>query len=192
MFYRHKKTGIIYNRPSFSHWHGVIIHTFTPLNNKGYDTKDKIEVSTNDIIDVDKMYEKYKSGSISYLEYCKETNKNVINAENHFLEIFEEIDSEPKIELVEIAPGFHMIQYICPWCGKPLKQEGGAYLTYPPQYDNFCKTDNCGYWICTSRWHSGMIVCGMDKDDILRVITSGTSEEQENLYKISRIIKRMV
>ena len=43
MFYRHKKTGIIYNRTSFSHWHGVIIHTFTPLKNKGYDTKDKIE-----------------------------------------------------------------------------------------------------------------------------------------------------
>ena len=48
MFYRHKKTGIIYNRPSYSHIRGVITHTFTPLKNKGYDTKDKIEVSTND------------------------------------------------------------------------------------------------------------------------------------------------
>ena len=192
MFYKHKKTGIIYDHPSYSHIRGVITYTFTPLKNKGYGTKDKIEVSTNDIIDADKIYEKYKSGSISYLEYSKETNKNEINAKNHCLEIFEEIDSEPKIELVEIAPGFHMIQYNCPWCGKPLKQEGGAYLTYPPQYDNFCKTDNCGYWICTSRWHSGMIVCGMDKDKILRVITSGTNEEQENLYKISRKIKRMI
>ena len=192
MFYRHKETGIIYECLSYSHRHGVITHTFTPLKNKGYDIKDKIEVSTNDIIDVDKMYEKHKSGSISYLEYCEETNKNEINAKNHCLEIFEKIDSKPKIELVEIVPGSYMIQYICPWCGKPLKQEGGAYLTYPLQYDNFCKTDNCGYWICTSRWHSGMIVCGMDKDEILRVITSGTSEEKENLYEISRKIKRMI
>ena len=73
------------------------------MKNKGYDTKDKIEVSTNDIIDADKIYEKYKSGSISYLEYSKETNKNEINAKNHCLEIFEKIDSKPKIELVEIV-----------------------------------------------------------------------------------------
>ena len=79
---------------------------------------------------------------------------------------------------------------ICPLCGSKMKQEGGVYLTSPLKYDNFCTKDGCRFQVCTSRWHSGSLVCGTDKKEIEKIITTGTFDEKEELDEYSRKMLR--
>lgn len=183
--YKHKGTGELYYQDGYSHWNKVIALKFSPLNKK----LERITIETEEIIDVDAIYN--KKGICP--EFREAQKKNDENALNNALYTFEQIELDVKIELKDtIIPGVFEIKHICPLCGSVLKQQGGVYLTDPPQYDNNCTSDGCGFTICTSRWHSGSLVCGTDKDEVYRIVTSGTFDEREELEEYSKKMLRYV
>lgn len=183
--YKHKETGELYRQDGYSHRNKVIELKFSPLNKN----LERITIETKEIIDADAIYN--KKGICP--EFREAQNKNDENALNNALNTFEQIELDVKIELKDtIISGVFEIKYICPLCGSILKQHGGAYLTSPPQYDNNCIKDGCGFSTCTSRWHSGSLVCGTDKDEVYRIVTSGTFEEKEELEEYSKKMLKYV
>lgn len=183
ILYKHKGTGELYHKGGYSHWNKVIALKFYPLNEK----LEPIIIETKEIVDADAIYN--RKGICP--EFRAAQDKNDENALNNALNTFERIELDVKIELKDtIIPGVFEIKYICPLCGSVLKQQGGAYLTSPLQYDNNCTKEGCGFTICTSRWHSGSLVCGTDKDEVYRIITSGTFEENKELDEYSKKMLR--
>lgn len=185
ILYKHKVTGELYSKCGYQHWNNEITLKFYPLNKK----LEPIEITTKDIVDTDALYKKIGICP----EFREAQNRNDNNALNNALNVFDEIELNVKIELKDtIINGVYEIVFYCPLCGEKLKHKGGAYLTSPVQYDNFCKNDDCGFSICTSRWHSGSLVCGNDKDEVERIITSGTFDEKEELDEYSKKMLRYV
>ena len=184
-YYKHKETEEIYDNCGYSNYNGIIELEFYPFNKK----LKPIIISTPKEIDTDALYKK-----IGICEEYRAAQKlNNETALEHALKTFEKVELNIKRELKDtIIPGVYELVYYCPLCGSKMKETGGAYLTSPLQYDNFCTKDECGFNICTSRWHSGSLVCGTDKNEIERIITSGTFEEQEELEKYSKKMLKYV
>ena len=184
-YYKHKETEEIYDKCGYSNYNGIIELKFYPFNKK----LKPIIISTPKEIDTDALYKK-----IGICEEYRAAQKlNDETALEHALKTFEKVELNIKRELKDtIIPGVYEMVYYCPLCGSKMKDAGVAYLTSPLQYDNFCTKDECGFNICTSRWHSGSLVCGTDKNEIERIITSGTFEEQEELEKYSKKMLKYV
>lgn len=182
-YYKHKDTGELYEKSGYSNWNNVIALKFYPFNKK----LKPITIETAHKVDADAIYN--KKGICE--EYRAAQKLNDETALEHALKTFEKVELNIKRELKDtIIPGVYEMVYYCPLCGSKMKQDGGAYLTSPLQFDNFCTKDGCGYKICTSRWHSGSLVCGTDKNEVERIITSGTFDEKEELDDYSKKMLR--
>ena len=184
-YYKHKETGEIYKNSGYSNWNGVITLRFYPFNKN----LSPIEITTTNKVDAEAIYKKF--GICTEYREAQKTNDN--NAVNHALETFDEIELNINKELKDtIIPGVYEIIYICPLCGSKMIHKGGAYLTNPLQYDSFCTNDNCDFDVCTSIWYSGSLVCGNDKKEVERIVTSGTFNEKVELDEYSRKMLRYI
>ena len=183
IYYKHKDTGELYEKRGYSNGNNFIELILYPFNKKLY----PITITTEHVVDTDSIYN--EKGICQEYQDARKMNDDA--ALEHVLKTFEEIELNTKIELKDtIIPGVYEMIYICPLCGSKMKQEGGAYLTSPLKYDNFCTKDGCGFQVCTSRWHSGSLVCGTDKKEVEKIITTGTFDEKEELDEYSRKMLR--
>ena len=178
MPYKHRETGEYYDISRYSNFHGKVSQSFRPWN-KNLET---IEFSFDWSIDTN---DKTLFPNGTPIEKIWEAN-DINNAplEKKINEVFEFVELGPVINVTDKPKYIKVIvEMNCPLCGSPLKRVGGALLSSPLQFTHECSNTNCNYHTTTTRWYAGQEVWAISKEDAYRIITEGSSEEQDELEK---------
>ena len=178
MPYKHRETGEYYDMSSYSNSHGKVSQSFRPWNKN----LEMIEFSFDWSIDKN---DKTLFPSGTPIEKIREAN-DINNAplKKKIKEVFEFVELSPVINVTDKPKYIKVIvEMNCPLCGSPLKRVGGALLSSPLQFIHECSNTNCSYHTKTRRWYAGQELWAISKEDAYRIITKGSSEEQDELEK---------
>ena len=178
MPYKHRETGEYYDISRYSNFNGKVSQSFRPWN-KNLET---IEFSFDWSINTnDKTL--FPSGTpIEKIWEANDINKAPL--EKKIKEVFEFVGLGPVINVTDKPKYIKVIvEMNCPLCGSPLKRVGGALLSSPLQFRHECSNTNCNYHTTTTRWYAGQELWAISKEDAYRIITEGSSEEQDELEK---------
>lgn len=177
MMYKHRETGRVYKKISFSNFNGKQEQSFRTAC-KPFE---EIKIVTPWVANPDSV-----SFKDNMEEYRRLQKMNDDALKNDILKVFEEVDTKPEISFCEKLEYIEVVgQMKCPFCGSRMKFTGEVLLSYPAQYPHKCTNDDCGYSTTVSRWHEGEIYYGESVEEVEKLL-NGSLDDYEILMERTR------